>query len=273
MAFMNINKILEKDFHILTKEDIQQIDAALKKRFFVEYERDDRSAIYAKTQTLMAYNSNKIEGSTLTPDQTASLFDTGVIYNNGETMYVSKDIEEMNGHFLMFNEMLKTLEQPLSEDIIKKFHYQLKAGVFEDRANGYAIGDYKRRPNMIGAGMETVQPKEVAAEMSKLIMAYRGEVVHDLESMARFHAHYEKIHPFQDGNGRTGRMVLFRECLYFDLIPVIIKDDTKLEYYRTLRMAQDRKEYVPLMRYFEGEQAKYYEVLQKFLYEYDEGDM
>ena len=264
---VNMNHVLEKGICELKAEDSLQIIDALKKRFLIEYKNNDRSAIYAKTQTVMAYNSNKIEGSTLTPEQTASLFDTGTICNNGETMYISKDIEEMNGHFLMFNEMLKTLEMPLSEEMIKNFHYQLKAGVFEDRANGYAIGDYKKRPNIIGAVMKTTHPKDVAQEMRLLLQAYHLEKEHDLLSLARFHAHYEKIHPFQDGNGRTGRMILFRECLYNGIIPVIIKDNTKLEYYRTLRIAQSSNDYAPLMEYFYNEQKWYYEILQEFLYE------
>lgn len=266
---MNINHILEKNIDDLMIEDVHQIISTLRKRFLVEYQKNDRSAIYAKTQTMMAYNSNKIEGSTLTPDQTASLFDTGVIFNNGEVMYVSKDIEEMNGHFLMFNEMLKTLEEPLSESIIKKFHYQLKAGVFEDRANGYAIGEYKKRPNMIGASFETTRPQSVSMEIAELLTAYHLERVHDLESIARFHAHYEKIHPFQDGNGRTGRMIMFRECMVSDIIPVIIRDDTKLQYYRALRIAQDTKNYNPLIDYFKSEQVWYYKVIQDFLYIYE----
>ena len=265
---MEINHILEKKLCELTRDDASQIVHSLRERFRIEHMKNDRSAIYAKTQTMMAYNSNKIEGSTLTPEQTASLFDTGVIYNNGETMYISKDIEEMNGHFLMFNEMLKTLDEPLSEKIIKSFHYQLKAGVFEDRANGYAIGDYKRRPNIIGASMETVHPRQVASEMQQLLDAYHAESEHNLESLARFHAHYEKIHPFQDGNGRTGRMILLRECMVSGIIPVIIRDVTKLEYYRALRIAQDTRNYLSLVEYFKNEQFFYYGILQDFLFEW-----
>lgn len=263
---MNINHILAKDFSELNQDDICLIVDFLIKQFVTQNRNNDRSAIYAKTQTVMAYNSNKIEGSTLTPEQTASLFDTGVIYSNGETVYISKDIEEMNGHFLMFNKMLNTLDSPLTEDLIKDFHYQLKAGVFEDRANGYAIGDYKKRANIIGASLSTTHPKDVKSEMELLLQSYHLECVHDLKSLARFHAHYEKIHPFQDGNGRTGRMILFRECLIEKVLPVIIRDSTKLEYYRTLRIAQDTKEYEPLLTYFKSEQEWYYQLLQEFLY-------
>ena len=126
-------------------------------RFKIERERFDRSGVYAYTQRLLAYNSNKIEGSTLTEEQTASLFDNGTLPKSDD-YYRAKDVEEMNGHFLMFNKMLDTLDMPLTQELIKKFHYELKSGVFEDRANGYAIGDYKHRPNMIGM-YQTVDQK------------------------------------------------------------------------------------------------------------------
>ena len=139
-------------------------------RFKIERARTDRSGVYAYTQKLLAYNSNKIEGSTLTEEQTASLFDTGYLPKSND-YYRAKDVEEMNGHFLMFNKMLDTLEQPLNQELIKEFHYELKSGVFEDRANGYAIGDYKKRPNMIGM-YQTVSPSEVAERMTELLDWY-----------------------------------------------------------------------------------------------------
>lgn len=135
-------------------------------RLRIEKEKRDRSGIYAVTQRELAYNSNKIEGSTLTREQTASLFDTGAVPQSDDC-YRAKDIEETNGHFLMFNHMIDTLEEPLSEKLIKEFHYELKAGVFEDRANGYAVGDYKKRPNIISM-YETAKPAEVAEKMGEL---------------------------------------------------------------------------------------------------------
>ena len=178
-------------------------------RFKIEREKFDRSGVYAYTQKLLAYNSNKIEGSTLTEEQTASLFDNGVLPKSGD-YYRAKDIEEMNGHFLMFNKMLATLNEPLSQELIKQFHHELKSGVFEDRANGYAIGDYKKRPNMIGM-YQTIRPENVAQEMRLLMNWYDNQEV-NISVLAEFHARYESIHPFQDGNGRTGRLILFREC-------------------------------------------------------------
>ncbi len=129
------------------------------RRLRIERKKFDRSGIYAYTQRTLAYNSNKIEGSTLNEEQTASLFDTGMLPRSDD-YYRAKDVEETNGHFLMFNKMIDTLDEPLSEELIKAFHFELKSGVFEDRANGYAIGDYKERPNMVGM-YETALPKEV----------------------------------------------------------------------------------------------------------------
>lgn len=175
-------------------------------RFSIERKRFDRSGVYAYTQRLLAYNSNKIEGSTLTEEQTASLFDSGTLPKSDD-YYRAKDVEEMNGHFLIFNKMLDTLNQSLTQELIKLFHYELKSGVFEDRANGYAIGDYKKRPNLIGI-YQTVRPENVEIEMGNLLKWYESQNV-DLAILAEFHARYESIHPFQDGNGRTGRLIIF----------------------------------------------------------------
>ena len=172
-------------------------------RFMIERKRFDRTGVYAYTQRSMAYNSNKIEGSTLTPEQTASLFDNGTLPKN-DNFYRAKDVEEMNGHFLMFNYMLDTLNEDLTEKLIKHFHYELKSGVFEDRANGYAIGEYKERANMVGI-YKTVLPKDVAEEMRQLLEWYISQEK-NLNTLAEFHARYEIIHPFQDGIKRMGQM-------------------------------------------------------------------
>lgn len=169
----------------------------LVERFIIERKRFDRSGVYAYTQRAMAYNSNKIEGSTLTPEQTASLFDNGTLPQSDD-YYRAKDVEEMNGHFLMFNYMLDTLDEELTPELIKHLHYELKTGVFEDRANGYAIGDYKKRPNMVGM-YRTTLPQDVETEMNQLLKWYR-EQNKNMETLAEFHARYEAIHPFQDGN-------------------------------------------------------------------------
>ena len=241
-------------------------NARLIERFVIERKKFDRSGIYAYTQRALAYNSNKIEGSTLTEEQTASLFDTGMLPVNDD-YYRAKDVEEMNGHFLMFNKMIDTLEEPLSIDLIKAFHYELKSGVFEDRANGYAIGDFKKRPNMIGI-YETVLPKEVPSKMESLLEWYHSLPQKNLSYLAEFHAKYESIHPFQDGNGRTGRLILFRECLKEDLIPFVIEDQLRPKYIEGLKeyrntekpnffknyLQRNKKKFASKVSYFLGEE-------------------
>ena len=236
----------------------------LLERFKIEYSKRDRSGVYGFTQRLMAYNSNKIEGSTLTEEQTASLFDTGVLPKS-EDYYRAKDVEEMNGHFLMFNKMLDTLDLELTEELIKAFHYELKSGVFEDRANGYAIGDYKKRPNMIGM-YKTTLPSQVSDEMSQLLAWYNNQDI-SLEILAEFHARYESIHPFQDGHGRTGRMILFRECLYHGIAPFIIEDANHPEYLDALKSYHQGKDVTALTSLFQKEQEYYWNRCQYFLAE------
>lgn len=234
----------------------------LLERFKIERDKFDRSGVYAYTQRLLAYNSNKIEGSTLTEAQTASLFDSGTLPQNDDP-YRTKDIEEMNGHFLMFNKMVDTIEEPLTENLIKQFHYELKSGVFEDRANGYAIGDYKKRPNMIGM-YKTTKPTDVSGEMGKLLGWYSNQEV-NIPILAEFHARYESIHPFQDGNGRTGRIILFRECLKNGIAPIVIEDDNRTEYVGALAAYNEDKNIDKLTSLFLKEQKYYYNQCAYFI--------
>lgn len=235
----------------------------LTERFRIERKRFDRSGVYAYTQRTMAYNSNKIEGSTLTPEQTASLFDSGTLPRSDD-YYRAKDVEEMNGHFLMFNYMIDTLDEALSQDMIKHMHYELKSGVFEDRANGYAIGDYKQRPNMVGM-YQTTAPKDVETEMEKLLRWYQNQEK-NIETLAEFHARYESIHPFQDGNGRTGRMILFRESLKNEKIrPFIILDENRNDYIEGLKEYREKKSTELLKKLMEKEADLYYQSCQYFM--------
>lgn len=237
--------------------------ASLVNRFQIEQRKNDRGGIYALTQRMLAYNSNKIEGSTLTEKQTASLFDTGTL-SAEDVLIRAKDVEEMTGHFMMFNEMLKTYDLPLSHELIKKYHYRLKSGVFEDIANGYPIGEYKSRRNMV-SNITTALPEEVPFLMSELLEEYNNKSEHNLSDVARFHADFEKIHPFQDGNGRTGRIILFKECLKNGLIPFVIPDSRKVEYYHALNEAQTGNNFTRLMYFFSEEQEKYKALAESFL--------
>lgn len=234
----------------------------LLKRFRIEKDRFDKTGVYAYTQRFLAYNSNRIEGSTLTEEQTASLFDNGTLPKSDD-YYRAKDVEEMNGHFLMFNKMLCTLEESLSQDLIKQLHYELKSGVFEDRANGYAIGDYKKRPNMIGT-YQTTKPANVENEMNLLLEWYLVQKV-NLSVLAEFHARYESIHPFQDGNGRTGRILLFRECLKHEIVPFVIEDVNRNEYLEALKAYREDNELAKLIELFKKEQTYYLEKCRYFM--------
>ena len=236
----------------------------LLERFKIEHTKRDRSGVYGFTQRLLAYNSNKIEGSTLTEEQTASLFDTGILPKTDD-YYRAKDVEEMNGHFLMFNKMLDTLDVALDQQIIKSFHFELKSGVFEDRANGYAIGDYKKRPNMIGIH-QTSLPSQVPEAMTGLLNWYHAQDI-SLETLAEFHTRYEIIHPFQDGNGRTGRIILFRECLRHDISPFIIEDANRPEYLEALKAYRQNGTVTELTTLFLKEQKFYFNQCEYFFAE------
>lgn len=236
----------------------------LLERFKIEHTKRDRSGVYGFTQRLLAYNSNKIEGSTLTEEQTASLFDTGILPKTDD-YYRAKDVEEMNGHFLMFNKMLDTLDATLDQQIIKSFHFELKSGVFEDRANGYAIGDYKKRPNMVGIH-QTSLPSQVPEAMTELLNWYHAQDI-SLEILAEFHARYEIIHPFQDGNGRTGRIILFRECLRHDISPFIIEDANRPEYLEALKAYRQNGTVTELTTLFQKEQEFYFNQCEYFFAE------
>lgn len=264
---MSINNILKKPFQDVSPEEMQQIIAELVRRLQIEFQKQDKSGIYGKMQYSMAYNSNKIEGSTLTEKQTVSLFETGTLPASDES-YKAKDIEEMTGHFLMFNEMLKTFQEPVSQELIRRYHFCLKSGVFEDKANGYPIGEYKNRKNRV-YDIETVTPEQVEGRMEELLQDYLKKDTVTLEDILEFHARYETIHPFQDGNGRTGRIIMLKECLKHSICPFIISDQNRTIYIHALNKAQKEKEYDTLLSYIEKEQSAFYGIMKEYLYVYD----
>lgn len=260
---MNIENIITKEYEQLNTDERIMIASETKQLILQEFVSGYRKGLYAKIQKTMAYNSNKIEGSTLTSEQTASLFDTGTLYSNGEVVYRSKDIEEMTGHFMMFNHMLKTMDEKLSPKLIKEYHFYLKTGVFEDMANGYPVGEYKNRLNQV-SDINTVLPKDVPDAIEKLFAKYKDSAM-TIKDIAAFHAEYEKIHPFQDGNGRTGRMIIFRQCLDNGIIPIIIKDEYKMKYYNALHIAQVEGNYTNLEEFFIKQQEMLYEEIKNYL--------
>lgn len=229
-----------------------------------EYKKKIRNGLYGYMQRELAYNSNKIEGSTLTKEHTLTLFETGQIYCTENEAYKAKDVEEAQGHFAMFNFMLTTLEFPLSEKIIKTLHLKLKQCVFEDIANGYNIGEYKGRKNFVGS-LDTTLPADVPKQMQELLQWYHSQNNVTEETLAEFHVRYESIHPFQDGNGRTGRIILLRECLVNNLCPFILQDSERTEYLAALRAAQTLKDFSPLLKLIKKQQEIFQQQVEGFL--------
>lgn len=188
--------------------------------------------IYHKTQIEMTYNSNHIEGSRLTHDQTRYIFETNTIGVTGEAVNVDDVIETAN-HFRCIDLIIDKAKAVLTEKMIKELHLMLKTGTSDARQDWFAVGAYKKMPNEVG-GMATALPEDVAAEMQTLLAAYSAKKAKTLEDILDFHVRFERIHPFQDGNGRVGRLIMFKECLKYSIVPFIIEDNLKMFYYRGL---------------------------------------
>lgn len=200
----------------------------------LQYEKAARysGGIYHKTQIEMTYNSNHIEGGRLTHDQTRYIFETNTIGITGEAVNVDDVIETAN-HFRCIDLIIDKAKAVLTEKFIKELHLILKNGTSDSRQEWFAVGAYKKMPNEVG-GMETALPEDVAAEMQALLAAYSAQKAKTLEDILDFHVRFERIHPFQDGNGRVGRLIMFKECLKYNIVPFIIEDNLKMFYYRGL---------------------------------------
>ena len=205
--------------------------------------RDEKEAkisggLYHELQVRMTYNSNHIEGSKLTEDQTRLIFETNTI-DAGDGVPVD-DILETVHHFRAIDYVIDTAEEELSEDIIKHLHYILKHDTKDSTLSWLAVGDYKRRANMVG-GRETAKPKDVPKRMKALLGDYNARDAVTVNDVIALHAEFEYIHPFQDGNGRVGRLVVLKECLRHNIIPFIIEDNKKNFYYRGLSEWRNEK--------------------------------
>ena len=187
--------------------------------------------LYHELQVRMTYNSNHMEGSKLSGDQTRLIFETNTI-TMGDGIPVD-DILETVHHFRAIDYCIDIAEEKLTEEIIKKLHYMLKHDTKDEALPWYAIGDYKKRANVVG-GRETSKPSEVARDMRALLERYNAGDNVTVEDIIEFHAEFEYIHPFQDGNGRVGRLIALKECLKNNIIPFIIEDSKKSFYYRGL---------------------------------------
>ena len=208
--------------------------------------RDEKSirmpgGLYHELQVRMTYNSNHIEGSKLSEEQTRLIFETNTI-DIGEGIPVDDIIETVN-HFRAIDFCIDMAEEQLTEEIIKELHRILKQSTKDSSLAWFAVGDYKKRANMVG-GRETAKPKEVAPRMKALLSEYESKTAVTINDIIRFHYAFECIHPFQDGNGRVGRLIAFKECLRFGLIPFIIEDAKKMYYYRGLSEWEREKGYL-----------------------------
>lgn len=192
-----------------------------------------KGSIYHRTQIDLTYNSNHIEGSKLTHDQTRYIFETNTIGITDQTVNVDDILETVN-HFRCIDFIIDHAEERLTEKFIKHLHLLLKSGTSDSRKDWFAVGDYKRLPNEVG-GQETCPPEDVHKELKTLLTDYYHNRQQTFENILNFHVRFEQIHPFQDGNGRVGRLLMFKECLANNIVPFIITDELKMYYYRGLR--------------------------------------
>ena len=208
----------------------------------LEKESKISGGIYHKIQVDLTYNSNHIEGSKLTHDQTRYIFETNTIGVDNKALNVD-DIVETANHFKCIDMVIDNAKYALSESFIKQLHGVLKSGTSDSRKDRFVVGNYKRMPNEVG-GHETTAPEDVSIEIKKLLLEYNTKKEKTLEELIDFHYSLEAIHPFQDGNGRVGRLILFKECLKNNVVPFIINDELKMFYYRGLNEWKNERGYL-----------------------------
>ena len=199
--------------------------------------------IYHKTQIDLTYNSNHIEGSCLTHDQTRFIFETNTIGVGEKEVLNVDDVIETANHFRCIDIIIDHAKAALTEKFIKELHFILKNGTSDSRKDWFAVGEYKKLPNEVG-GMNTALPEEVAYKMKNLLREYNAKEEKAFEDILDFHVRFERIHPFQDGNGRIGRLIMFKECLKYNIVPFIIDDNLKMFYYRGLKEWGSEKGYL-----------------------------
>lgn len=220
------------------EKKIEKTDNELLNVLKKEKEAKLKGGIYHKTQIELTYNSNHIEGSKLTEDQTRFIYETNTI-GSDKTINVD-DVIETSNHFRCIDYIIDNAKSPLTEKMIKELHFMLKVGTSDSRKEWFAVGGYKKLPNEVG-GNETTLPENVAKGIKKLLEKYNSIQNKTLENIIDFHHNFESIHPFQDGNGRVGRLIMFKECLANNLVPFIITNDLKLFYYRGLQKWNEEK--------------------------------
>lgn len=198
--------------------------------------------IYHKVQVELTYNSNHIEGSRLTHDQTRYIFETNTIGMDGGAVGVD-DVVETANHFQCIDFVIENAKKPITEALIKELHRTLKSGTSDARQGWFAVGEYKKLPNTVG-DLYTVSPEKVAESMKALLNEYNAMKEKSFDDLLNFHYRFERIHPFQDGNGRIGRLLLFKDCLKYNIVPFIIDEKLKLFYYRGLKEWEQERGYL-----------------------------
>ena len=235
-------KIPEDAVKPVRKKRAEKIANDLLTRLKMEKKAGIPGGIYHKVQIELTYNSNHMEGSRLTHDQTRYIFETNTIGIQDEIVNVD-DIVETASHFRCIDQIIELANYPLSEAFIKQLHYILKSGTSDSRKTWFAVGEYKRFENEVG-GSATAKPADVPGEMRNLLKRYNLSKQKTLKEIIQFHYEFEKIHPFQDGNGRVGRLIMFKECLRNGITPFIIEDDIKEFYYRGLKEWKNEQGYL-----------------------------
>ena len=241
-------KKLAELFEISVDELIKEDDFDISRINILEVLREQKNMklkgnLYHNTQITFAYNTNHIEGSKLTEDQTRYIYETNTLLAEKDSITDLDDVLETSNHFKLVDYMLDIADKKLTEKMIKEFHKILKEGTSDSRKDWFNVGDYKKLANEAG-NMKTSLPKNVQKDMVKLLQWYNSLGKIKIEDIIEFHYRFECIHPFQDGNGRIGRMIMFKECLKNSIIPFIILDKDKLYYYRGLKEYKTEKGYL-----------------------------
>lgn len=262
-------KKLAELFNISIDELLKEDEFDISKINILEALREQKNMklkgnLYHNTQVTFAYNTNHIEGSKLTEDQTRYIYETNTLIAEKDSITDIDDVLETANHFKLVDYMLDIADKKLTEDIIKEFYKILKEGTSDSRKEWFNVGKYKKLPNEAG-NMKTTEPKNVERDMSKLMEWYNSLGKVTIKEIIEFHSKFEKIHPFQDGNGRVGRIIMFKECLKNNIIPFIILDKDKLFYYRGLNQYQSNKEKGYLIDTCLNAQDQYINSIEYFL--------
>lgn len=254
---VSIDKLLKDDAFDVSKIDILAVLREQK-------EMKVKGNLYHNTQITMTYNTNHIEGSRLSEEQTRYIYETNTLLADKDTVTDIDDIIETTNHFKLFDYMLDVADKKITEKMIKEFHKILKQGTSDSKKDWFAVGDYKKLANEVG-GLKTSSPKNVEKDMQKLLEWYNSLKKVTIKEIIEFHVRFEIIHPFQDGNGRVGRLIAFKECLKHNIVPFIILDRDKLFYYRGLNQYQTNKEKGYLIDTCLNAQDQYAYMVKKYL--------